>query len=427
MSARLSLLGLLLLGLACGRPGAPGAPETLVFSYGVGAPIKERLIGELLDAFEAEHPRIKVHRHRLAGFSDTDRTFYLSSLGAGSAYVDLFEMDLIWLAEMAAGGLLLDLAARVPEDERAQLLPAAREAATYQDKQFAMPFYLTLGALWYRPSLLDKHQLSPPSTWVELVGQAKLLSGAEGIDGYLFQGRRYEGLTCAFLELYHNAGGELGVEGDAVRFDQERLRETLRRLHNLIHEQGLSPRAVADYTELEAAARFRAGEAAFMRAWQTQGFDLAGGKINRDYAYVPPPGRGASLVGGALLGINARSQHVEAALALARYWQRADVQHRLATALDYAPVRAELYQGADTMEPRLAAIRALARNVRFRPRSPGYHHLSVVLMQEMHALVRGETTPDAAADAILERSRNLSLPRSAGPDFPARLLRLEQY
>jgi len=429
--ASLPVLLLGLLATAC-RSADPDQ-RTIVFSYGVGAPVKERLLNELIDGFEAEQrarkdgPAIKVHRHSIAGITDTDRSFYLTSLGAGSRFVDVFEMDLIWLPAFAAGGLLLDLAAHVDEADRSALLPAAVEGASYQGQLRALPWYLTLGALYHRPSLLQKHGLQPPATWDQLVSQAQKLGEAEGIDGLLWQGRRYEGLTCVFLERYHNLGGELRVEPGAVRFDEAVLRETLTQLHATIHQQKISPAAVQGYTELDAAHRFGAGKAAFMRAWQTQILDLAGRTIGDDFAVTPPPDRGASMVGGALLGINARTQYPEAALSFARYWQSAEVQRRLAETLGYAPVRAEMYAPETAASPRLATIRALAQNVRFRPRSPHYHELTVMLMQQVHAVVRGEASPEQATRAILERSAGLELPARAGPDFPAQLLKIDSY
>ena len=102
---------------------------------------------------------------------------------------------------------------------------------------------MNVGFLFYRADLLAKHGLAPPRTWNDLVTQIRHIKAGERdprLDGYVWQGRQYEGLMVNVLEaLWANDTRLLG-DNDAVFPEPERAAEALAFLRGLI-ETGASP------------------------------------------------------------------------------------------------------------------------------------------------------------------------------------------
>jgi hypothetical protein len=84
---------------------------------------------------------------------------------------------------------------------------------TVDDRLLALPWFTTVAVLYYRADLLDRHGEAVPRTWDELttaaarVQQAERREGNDGLWGYVWQGRAYQGLTCNALEWVVSEGG----------------------------------------------------------------------------------------------------------------------------------------------------------------------------------------------------------------------------
>src|SRR3712207_9432993 len=85
------------------------------------------------------------------------------------------------------------------------------QAATYEGKIYAVPWYTDAGLLYYRQDLLEKAGYSePPVTWDELEEMANKVKQDEGIkNGFVFQGAEYEGGVCNGLEYIRTHGGDV--------------------------------------------------------------------------------------------------------------------------------------------------------------------------------------------------------------------------
>src|SRR5204863_455649 len=74
-----------------------------------------------------------------------------------------------------------------------------------------------VGLLYYRRDLLAKHGFEPPVTWAALADQVRRIRAAEGdptLEGYLWQGKQYEGMIVNVLEaLWAHGTGLLGDDG----------------------------------------------------------------------------------------------------------------------------------------------------------------------------------------------------------------------
>jgi len=83
--------------------GRPDADVTLTVLHW-GTPEEERIIQDMIDAFEAEHPGVEVQRIHASGYDAKLKTM----LAAGTP-PDLFYLKPDWVGDFAESGMLLDL------------------------------------------------------------------------------------------------------------------------------------------------------------------------------------------------------------------------------------------------------------------------------------------------------------------------------
>jgi len=404
-----ALLATLLTLAGCAERPAGGASVTLVLKYA-------RILGpadpfpRLLREFEAAHPGVRVRGEALPWTSDEQHQFYVINLEGRSPGFDVMMLDVIWVPEFARAGWLLDLTPRLPPDELAPYFPSTVEAATYGGRVWAIPWNMNVGLLYYRADLLAKYGLRPPRTWDELVAQTRTVRAGERdprLDGYLFQGKQYEGMVVNVLEAFWASGTRLVAADGTVFPEPARAAEALAFLRGLI-ETGVSPAWTTAADEELSRRAFGDGHAVFLRNWPyaMDLFQAPGSPVRGRVGVAPLPGRaggprGAGSTGGAHLGVSRRSRHPELAVALARFLSSARAQKAMALGAALSPTRTALYDDPDLVRqrPGLPRLRALMLDGRPRPVTPYYLLLSATLQPEFSAALAGvKPAPRAIAD-----------------------------
>jgi len=399
---------LVLGGCAGGQPER--GPVTLVFKYA-------RILGNadplpaLLRSFEAKHPGVRVKGEALPWTSDDQHQFYVINLEGRSPGFDVMMLDCIWVPEFARAGWLTDLTPYLSPDELAPYFASTVAAAKYGGRVWALPWNFNVGLLYYRTDLLAKYGLRPPETYEELVDQVRRIRAGErdpALDGYLWQGKQYEGLVVNVLEALWANGARLLAEDGAVFPDRERAADALRFLRGLI-ETGVSPAWTTAADEELSRRAFGDGHAIFLRNWP-YAMDLFEGKdsaVRGKVAFAPLPGRargerGVGSTGGAHLGVSRGSRHPELALALARHLTTEPAQRAIALGAALSPTRQALYQDPELARdrPTMPRLLALALAGRPRPVTPYYLLVSATVQPEFSAALVGVKSPERAiADA----------------------------
>ena len=232
------LVAALMAQAACTREAEE--KSTVVLSYGGMFPGHRATLEELLVRFEARHPDIRVVLHPLPPVTDLQRTFYLQSFTAKSRFIDVFEMDVIWTAELAAAGVLMPAEGNVPPGRFDSFEEITIEAASYDGKIMAVPAFPAVSLLFYRRDLLDKYNEDPPGTFERMAELAVKIGRAEKISGFVWQADMYEGLVCNFMEYYRGHGGEVEILEKGVRLDDEAAIAALKFMKGLM-ATGASP------------------------------------------------------------------------------------------------------------------------------------------------------------------------------------------
>jgi multiple sugar transport system substrate-binding protein len=405
--------------------GCPGAPEgkkddtIIVFKHGkiAGDPAKFR---GLLDRFEFENPGLKVKEETLPASTDEQHQYYVINLEGGSTDFDVLSMDVIWVPEFARAGWLSDLSGLLGPGEENAFFPGPMQAVTMNGRNYAIPWYIDAGVLYYRKDLLQKYGFTVPMTWGELVATAQEITRNEpDLYGFIWQGKQYEGLVCNALEYIWSNGGDVIEDGQLV-LNSTRSAEAVRFMRDLIAKYRVTPALVTTAIEESTRHLFGSGKALFMRNWPYAWniFEKKGSAVRGKVGVAPlpsfPGNQTASTLGGWQLGVNRFTKHPEAAKKLIRFLASPASQKSLVLSVGYRPTRKALYKDPDLLrhQPFMASLYGVFLQARPRPVTPYYMMISQVLQPEFSAVLAGIKSPEDAIDSAEKQVRHLIGERS---------------
>ena len=412
-----ALAGAAFLGTSgCGSEERREGLARLTFSHGPeGAQIWQRQIDLFNEQSEGD---IQVEPRQAP--ADTGQYFdqLRTEFQAGEVNVDVISGDVIWPAQLAANGWILDLSNRFTQDLREEHLPATIASNSYESGIYGVPWFTDAGMLYYRKDLLEKSGFNaPPKTWDELKEQAKTVQRDSGTKyGFVFQGADYEGGVVNGLEYIWTSGGAvLNPENPKeVTVDDPQALAGLKVARGMV-TSGTAPEAVSSYKEWEAYTIFLGGDAVFMRNWPF----VYGLSADSSLSSVEPERIGISTLpvategdrtysglGGWNLMINAASENADAAWTFIRYLSAPEQQKVRALEGGYLPTLKSLYEDAEILEkvPVISLGKEAVENVRSRPVSPCYSEMSLVLAERFHDLLKRSLVPE-------EATRNLDTDR----------------
>jgi trehalose/maltose transport system substrate-binding protein len=348
-------------------------------------------------------------------------------LGAGASDIDVFNVDVVWPGIL--GSFFLDLK-QYSKGAENQHFPSLVANGMLDGKLVAMPWYVDAGLLYYRKDLLEKHKEAVPTTWAELTATAKKIQDAEqkagnkGMQGFVFQGKAYEGLTCNALEWIASYGGGTIVEPDGkISIDNPKAMAAIELAGSW--PGSISPVGVLNFEEEEARAAFQAGNAVFMRnwpyAWALAQEDKSAVKDKVGVAALPKGdgegARPAAALGGWELSVSKFSAHPAEAVDLVLYLTSDAAQKRRALTGGFHPTLPALYTDAEILKanPFFAALADVFKNAVPRPATVTagkYNQVSSGFWNAVHAVLAKQKS---AKDSLSGLSSNLE--RIKGPKW----------
>ncbi|MFX1505602.1 MAG: ABC transporter substrate-binding protein [Promethearchaeota archaeon] len=374
---------------------------------------------------------------------------YVTKLSAKDDSIDIISMDVIWPPEFTAAGWL------EPVDdlfvgsgyETSEYLEAPILAGTYQGHQYGVPWFHDSAMLFYRADILEYAsdndiipRNEPPATWKELrdwtlwmLADDDLVAtfnGTDGIlEGFVWQGREYEGMICDFMEYLGGTGTYSFLdENDEPDFNNTNVRDTLEFMKSLFTSENItkshaagrtvqaSPDVVLTTHEETSRAIWNAGNAIFHRNWPycyrlsmdniflngtdptgSYGTFLAGDK--KLFGVNPMPPKDAtvdeprtSCLGGWQLGLNVYSENKDEAKEFMKWLTDADQQEYYLLNGGQIPTRIDVYDDADVLASDQAYVNELFpvfEKALPRPVHPDYPAMSKAIWSPMHGYLAG--------------------------------------
>lgn len=365
----------------------------------------------MVEAYTAANPDVTVNLEFVPYEGLRDKT--LLAQGSGEGY-DVVLFDVIWPAEYATNGILLDVSDRITPQMEEGVLPGAWTTVEFDGERYGMPWILDTKYLFYNRAMLAEAGFdAPPRTWAELSEQAAAIKAA-GIVEYpiVWSWAQAEAVICDYTTLLAAFDGEfLDAEGKPA-FQTGGGLAALEYMKATLDEGITNPNSV-EYLEEDVRRVFSNGEAAFALNW-TYMFNLANAgddsQVQGEVGVVPAPGvEGATEVsamnGSMGLGVTATSEHPDEAWDFVAFMTSQPNQEEYA-ALSL-PIWAASYQVPAVtagQEELIAAAGTGLAAMYPRPTTPAYNELSALLQVAIQEALLGVSTPADALAAAAEAS-----------------------
>jgi multiple sugar transport system substrate-binding protein len=362
----------------------------------------------MIDAFNASQDKIQVEFREMPSDTGQQHDAYVTMFNAESSEIDLFNVDVIWPAELAQAGYVLSLDRFIQNDgfDLSQYNQGALSAARFNGKLWALPQYADAGMLFYRSDVAAE----PPKTWDELITSANELKGQGDTQfGYLMQAKQYEGLVCNAVEFIAAYGGKIINENGEVAINSE---DTIQGLKKLVEvaTSGFVPENITTFTEQESHTAFIEGQSPFIRNWPYQyalANDESQSKIVGKVSVAPLPSGdagSASALGGWMTAINKYTEHPQEAWEFLKFLNGPEGQKINAVKGGKAPTIPALFEDEEVIaaNPYFGEegfVNAL-NNAVSRPVAPNYQEISEILQIHISKAIAGTETVEDAVKAM---------------------------
>ncbi|MEW5957207.1 MAG: sugar ABC transporter substrate-binding protein [Chloroflexota bacterium] len=347
----------------------------------------------------------------------------LADISASSPQYDVVEIWYPTLGTLVEAGALTDLTEFIKANETViqpdDFIDNLYDPYTlYKGKRWAIPFDGDTHVLFYRKSLLEKHNLTPPETWDDYLHVAKTITeqeGSSGVYGSAIMGNAAPILiVSSFLNRLGGYGGQLLDSNGQPAVNSP---EAVAALAAMLEESAYALPTPLDTDFDVARDAFLTGKVAMVEQWTDIGVmaeDVNQSTIQGDWGVVQMPmGSGGkaqhapALNAGFSLGLSSKAKNVEAAQEFLRFAARPDITIRVSTitgGLD--PTRISVVNSKEYKEfaPEVsAAAQAALTGATAWPTSPEMPQLMDALIANLVAALEGKKSPQQALDETQAR------------------------
>jgi multiple sugar transport system substrate-binding protein len=392
------------------------APVTIHVLTMDQAGLKPAEIDQIARDFEAQNPDIKVSMEYVGYDSVHDKI--TTGMAAKPPAYDAAMIDVIWPDEFIKAGYLLDVTDRVTPEMKSDMFPASWNGVTRNGKIYGMPWLMDVKYFMYNKDMLQKAGIAaPPTTWEELVTQAKTIKD-KGIAEFpiIWSWNQKEGVVCDFtVLLFGNGGAFLDATGKPV-FNDDKGVQVLTWMKQTIDDGLTNPSSISS-DEPAVEADFMAGKSAFAVNWLFQYSDSNKPDLSQivgQAAFAPMPVfkagadagiKGSSVDGSSAFGIMATTPYADQTWKFLTYLASNEVQTKFSA--EMLPVWQTDFQGdalktleaaAPTNPVTVPAFLGQFPYANERPTVPYYNEASAALQLAIQEALTGVKSPKDALD-----------------------------
>jgi multiple sugar transport system substrate-binding protein len=343
----------------------------------------------LIDEWNHTHQDNPARLEDLSSEADQQHSEMVARAQSGSSGVDVYNLDVTWVAEFAAAHFIQPLPDTV---STVGFLPEPLATCKFDGKLWALPFNTDAGLLFYRTDLVSTgslpRQLPPSETDIQRLATA---ASGQPKAWYVGQLSHYEGLTVNALEAIWAAGGDVVDGDDHVVIDSGQAKAGLQQLaRGLVGSDNRPPAVLPDSTkfiERDSTEAFRSGAVALMRNWPVAYGQLKndsdrrnGGRsdVASNFAVTQLPG--PSVLGGQNLAVSNDTDKPRAARELVKFLTSESSERTLFGDGGLPATRAATYDdtAVRAARPYAGALLAAVHNARPRPMTTHYALFSSV-------------------------------------------------
>ena len=404
--AAAALLG----AVGCGGGDEGSGANTIPLAF---IPDQAGGLKKLIDGFNRRHRgEIQVAWREMPAASVDYFEQIQAELQSGQSKVDVIAGDVVWPAQFAANGWILDLSDRFTGGMQQGYLAGPLESVQYEGNVYGVPWFTDAGMFYLRKDLLEKSGFSgPPKTWDEMKQMSEKVRQDQGTRfGYVFQGSQDEGGVVDALEHVWNAGGSV-LDGGRVVIESPESAQGLTLRRSIIVD-GIAPEASGDYTTQESQGVFTNGDSVFMRNWPFVFGLLSDPETSRvkpdqvDIASLPVADQADQSftgLGGWNFMVNATAEDkLDQIWTFIEYMSAPEQQRTFALESARLPTLRSLYEDEEVLNnlPVAKLGREALENARSRPVSQYYSDMSLAMADQFNAALKGEVPVGRALENL---------------------------
>ena len=235
--------------------------------------------------------------------------------------------------------------------------------------------------------------------------------GKSDFQGFVFQGKASESITCNAIEwIYSFDGGTVISPDKKVTINNPNAIKALETAKSWVGT--IAPAGVTTYGEEEARNIWQAGNSAFMRNWPyayALGQDPKSAIAGKFDVTVLPKGgdngKNAACLGGWQLMVCKYSKNPDVAADLVKFLCSPEIQKKRAIDLGQLPTRPDLYKDPDVLakNPWYKNAVEVLNNAVARPSTvtgADYNQVSTAIYQQSNSVLSGQTKASQAVGQI---------------------------
>lgn len=340
---------------------------------------------------QASGGRYTITMDLLPTNSDEARVGLVRRLAAHDSSIDIMALDVIRPPEFATAHWIRPVPAAFAQQIKAEDLPGPVQTATWDGRLVAVPINSNTELLWYRKDLLKAIGQPVPSTWQQMIADARMLAKKGKPHFIEEQGAEYEGLTVWFDSLDNSAGGQIVTGNDKVVINHA-AEVAASTMHELATSPAADPSLNVDQED-QGRIAFEGGTAAFEinypYVWPSAQKDVPKTIFPQmGYAAFPTviPGRKPRVaIGGYDLGVSAYSRHPALDFDAIRCLTQEKYEITYAEKGGLAPVRGAIYDlpSFEKQYPFHALIKSQLENYGIRPQTPAYADVTLAIQKAL--------------------------------------------
>lgn len=320
--------------------------------------------------------------------------------------IDIYGMDTPWVLEFGRAGWAVPLDETLP-DLRDDFVASGLDIFSFDEDVLAVPFWGSIGGLFYRADILEAYGYEPPTTYDDLFAIASDITAQDpDLTGFVWAGAKEEGLVQVWAEFFIGFGGTYeDADGNCAINSQAGI-AAVAYMVNLI-DSGISPQQVVTWDAAASRVRFVEGNAIFLRhnadivtflddEERTAIAGLWGVTSNPAQA----AGRAANATGGFGFAMNPFSDTYEETLNVMAIIADLNVQRGFARAWGPVQYYDGLYERDDVAAaiPNAQLITQLLPDAANRPGSTRYSQVSQAIQDHIHAILTGSLAVEDGLD-----------------------------
>jgi N,N'-diacetylchitobiose transport system substrate-binding protein len=381
-----------------------------------GRAAKEKVINQVVADFSAAHKGVTVEVSYLATDAATRAAKFKGAFDDPASAPDVTEFGSTDLFGYVAAGGMADVTADLAKwSERGDLPADMVKTVTVGDRAYGLPWWVGVRALYYRTDIFAALGLTPPTSYDELVADAKRVHAAHPDMVGITVGGQY---VFAALPFVWDAGGDLATKsgtGYTAAINTAAAKTGVKEYTDLFSPDICPAPQCVDLTGGKTVAAFAAGTAGMGIIGNFNRSAVDAGAVKGKYAVVPLPGTrpgsiAPAFAGGNNLGIMKSTKHRTLAVQFAELLDSKKYQLALFDALGDLPTmtsaRAEVVAKDPFLKPFMDTI---AAGTRFVPADPGWSAIDSqkIVINMYQQIITGKANVDQAteaADALMNKA-----------------------